>query len=111
VLVPAAVFHDIGRSSAAPHGDGEHHESEGAAIALAELERVGLPRAICQEVAETVARHHDRAAMDTATRAPLYDADLIVNLREGGEADWEAVLQEKALTDEGRRIGSVALSR
>ncbi|MHC4593028.1 MAG: HD domain-containing protein, partial [Planctomycetota bacterium] len=108
VLVPAAILHDIGRAESL--GGGNHGEggSRAAAGLLADL---AIPGAVEREILGLIEHHHDRDRMEGVNGSALFDADLIVNLREDAGPDWEAVLGEQALTEAGKRIATRELSR
>ncbi|MGD2173874.1 MAG: HD domain-containing protein [Candidatus Brocadiaceae bacterium] len=110
VLLPAAILHDVGR--AAPNGGSgrEDHQESGRRLASELLERLNLPEAIQQEIVQLVGHHHERDEMNTTNGAPLFDADLIVNLKSNATDGWERRLQEKALTEPGLELGRERLS-
>jgi len=111
VLEPAAILHDIGRAASFGGSDSDHGEAgrRGAAEVLGDL---GLPAAVREQILTLIERHHDRSAMQAAgpNGQALFDADLIVNLREAGRPDGLEVLEREALTAAGRRIGRAALT-
>jgi putative nucleotidyltransferase with HDIG domain len=106
VLVPAAVFHDIGRGASAGGGDEDHGEVGGRTAAEL-IEDIGFPPAVVKQILRLIEAHHERAAMAAMgpTGAVLFDADLIVNLEGSDEGDPVSTLEREALTEPGVRIG------
>jgi putative nucleotidyltransferase with HDIG domain len=102
VLIPAAILHDIDRAAAA-----EGAPRPQAAEVLADIT---LPDAVKREIVELVEHHHERDRMTSANGSALFDADLIVNLRDGGAPDRLGRLEAEALTDAGRRLGAERLA-
>ncbi len=110
VLVPAAILHDIGRAISRGGSGRRDHGEEGRRMASELLAEVGLPHAVLEEILELIEHHHDRGRMDTPAGSALFDADLIVNLKEGKDGSWEGILARDALTDAGRREGKEELT-
>jgi len=106
VLVSAAVLHDIGRAACRA---GAEHGVEGRATAKEILCDLRLPEAVQEEILHLIEHHHDRERMDSRNGGPLFDADLIVNLRESGRAEARDGLAREALTEAGRQIGAERL--
>jgi len=108
VLVPAAILHDIGRARSS--GGSAHNGEEGRRMAAELLNGLTLPGAVREMVLDLVECHHDRDRMRDPSGSALFDADLIVNLREEVRRDRQDVLAREALTDAGRRIGAAVLN-
>jgi putative nucleotidyltransferase with HDIG domain len=108
VLVPAAILHDIGRAIPSADPDAAHGEG-GRRLARDLLADLDLSARAREEILELVEHHHERRAMDTPNGAPLFDADLIVNLGEAGAPDRRQRLAREALTEPARRIGAEML--
>lgn len=104
VLVPAAILHDIGRAAPQAAGEATDHGVQGRAAAAEILSDLGLPEAVEEEILDLIEHHHDRGRMDTRNAGPLFDADLIVNLRESGRDGARGEPSRDALTEAGRRI-------
>ena len=62
-----------------------------------------------REILDLIKNHHDRERMNTPDGAPIFDADLIVNLKEEESPDRQAILAREALTEAGKRIGAARL--
>jgi HD superfamily phosphodiesterase len=108
VLVPAAIFHDVGRSL--PHCGDAEHGPEGRRLTAELLADLHIPGAVQDEILSLIEHHHERDRMAAPTRAApngavLFDADLIVNLEESRRADAPSVLEREALTEAGKRVG------
>lgn len=102
VLIPAAILHDLGRS--VPNA-GEETDRIGRRLAEEALEGLPLPGAIREEILDLVEHHHDREFMERPNGAPLYDADLVVNLAGRDKDDQREALEREALTETGLRLG------
>lgn len=109
VLVPAAIFHDIGRAGCCGTGQADHGPAgrKGASELLGDL---NIPLPVLAEILDTIEHHHERDWMDRPNGRALFDADLIVNLQERGDRGGLAALEERALTEAGRRIGKARLA-
>jgi len=107
VLAPAAVFHDVGRSI--PHCGDAEHGPEGRRLTAELLSDLHIPGAVQEEILGLIEHHHERGRMTTANGAALFDADLVVNLQEGGQPDAASVLEREALTEAGKRVGRARL--
>ncbi len=108
VLVPAAILHDIGRAIPSADPDSAHGQG-GRRLARDLLADLDLPPEARDEALALIEHHHEREAMDTPNGAPLFDADLIVNLGEAGAPDRRQRLAREALTEPARRIGAEML--
>ena len=118
VLVPAAIFHDVGRSL--PHCGDAEHGPEGRRLTAELLADLHIPGAVQDEILSLIEHHHERDRMAAPTMAAptvagatvaapngavLFDADLIVNLEESRRADAPSVLEREALTEASKRVG------
>lgn len=101
IVAAASILHDIGYCA----GE-EDHGQQGRARAADILSDLALPRAVEQEILDIIERHHDRGRINTPSGAAVFDADLIVNLRESTGPERDAVLSRQALTATGRNIGT-----
>ncbi len=109
VLVPAAILHDLGRSVPDDEADAPT-DVMGRRIAAKLLADINLPDAVKSEILDIVEHHHERQSMGTPNAAPLWDADLIVNLEADAREDRLAELQKHALTQPGRLFGRQRLN-
>jgi putative nucleotidyltransferase with HDIG domain len=109
VFVPAAILHDIGYAAPDAAADPSRHGPEGRRIAQRLLADLNMPGAVEREILDLIEDHHDRTKLSTPNGAPLFDADLIVNLKEKPEAERRDALDGEALTEAGRRIGRAEL--
>jgi HD superfamily phosphodiesterase len=85
VVVAAALLHDIGIHAAErKHGSNaaRYQELEGPPIAKGILESLGVAPQPIEEVCDIISRHHSPRKDETLNFKILYDADLIVNLRD-----------------------------
>ena len=86
VIRLACVFHDIGIPNAIRiHGSsaGPHQEREGVPVAAELLDRLNVRADLRERVCFIVGHHHTRDAIDGPDFQVVWDADMIVNLREG----------------------------
>ncbi len=85
VVVAAALLHDIGIHAAErEHGSNaaRYQELEGPPIAKGILESLGVAPQLIEEVCDIISHHHSPREDETLNFKILYDADLIVNLRD-----------------------------
>lgn len=85
VVVAAALLHDIGIHAAErKYGSSaaRYQEIEGPPIAKGILESMGVDPQLIEEVCDIIAHHHSPRKDETPNFQILYDADLIVNLRD-----------------------------
>ncbi|MBE9580266.1 MAG: HD domain-containing protein [Proteobacteria bacterium] len=114
----AAYLHDIGIHEAERKHNStaaKYHQKEGPPIARDILTRLGTREELVEEVCDIIGHHHHPGNKETLSFKILYDADLIVNLREhqkNGEIEKEKLLEiieKKMLTDSGERLAREAL--
>jgi len=118
VVVAAAVLHDIGIHEAERKYNstaGVYQQIEGPPIARKILSRLGAEPALVEEVCEIVARHHTPRAEETGNFKALYDADMIVNLRDdfpdANREELQRRIERFFLTETGRRLAGKILLR
>jgi len=113
VVMAAAYLHDIGiraaekryQSSAA-----RYQEELGPQIARTLLESLKADARLIDEVCDIIGHHHHPRTQETDNFKVLYDADLIVNLEETGQAAAHSrdsvarSIDEKFLTGTGRTL-------
>ena len=118
VVLCAAYLHDIGIHEAERKHNStaaKYHQKEGPPIARDILTRLGTREELVEEVCDIIGHHHHPGNKETLSFKILYDADLIVNLREhqkNGEIEKESLLEiieKKMLTDSGKRLAREAL--
>ncbi len=98
VVVAAALLHDIGIQEAERKygsGAGRYQEIEGPPIARRILESLGGGSEFIAEVCDIISHHHSPGENETLNFEILYDADMIVNLRDEVPASRRAALKEK----------------
>ncbi|UCD57131.1 MAG: HD domain-containing protein [Candidatus Hydrogenedentota bacterium] len=98
VVVAAALLHDIGIHEAErKHGSnaGRYQEIEGPPIAERILESLGADPKLVSEVCDIISHHHSPQKKETLNFKILYDADLLVNLRDEVHPSRWAGLGEK----------------
>lgn len=118
VVLCAAYLHDIGIHKAEQKYNStaaQHHQKEGPPIASDILTRLGTREELVEEVCDIIAHHHQPMNKETLNFKIVYDADLIVNLRErqkDGEIERERlseIIEKKMLTNAGKRLAREAL--
>lgn len=118
VVLCAAYLHDIGIHEAERKYNStavQHHQKEGPPIARDILTRLGTREELIEEVCDIIGHHHHPGNKETLNFKIVYDADLIVNLRErqkDGEIEREKlseIIEKKMLTDAGKRLAREAL--
>ena len=118
VVLCAAYLHDIGIHEAERKHNStaaKYHQKEGPPIARDILTRLGTRGELIEEVCDIIGHHHHPRNKETLSFKILYDADLIVNLREhkkNGGIEKESLLEiieKKMLTDSGKRLAKEAL--
>lgn len=109
ILEVAAITHDI----ACPlcrekygNTNGKHQEEEGAPMARAFLEDLGLPEHVIDRVAFLVGHHHTFHGIDGLDYQILIEADYIANATENGYSRHhvENFMQKIMKTESGKRI-------
>jgi len=118
VVLCAAYLHDIGIHEAERKHNStaaKYHQKEGPPIARDIFTRLGTREELVEEVCDIIGHHHHPGNKETLSFKILYDADLIVNLREhkkNGEIEKEKlseIIEKKMLTDAGKRLAREAL--
>jgi HD superfamily phosphodiesterase len=116
VVIGAALLHDIGIHEAErKHGSsaGRYQELEGPPIARRILESLSADPHLISEVCDIVGHHHSPRKNETLNFRILYDADLIVNLRDDVPPSRLAAMDEKFqrmfLTPTGLKVARAAL--
>ena len=113
VVLLAAYLHDIGIHQAErKHKStaGRYQELEGPPIAREILSRTGAREALAEEVCDIVGHHHHPRPEETLNFKCLYDADLIVNMKDivnGRPLTEERLnrwIEKKLFTPTGRRV-------
>ncbi|RJP67397.1 MAG: HD domain-containing protein [Candidatus Abyssobacteria bacterium SURF_17] len=98
IVIAAALLHDIGIQEAErKYGSnaGHYQEIEGPPIAERILESLGSRPEFITEVCDIIAHHHSPRENESLNYKVLYDADLIVNLRDDVPPERRAALSEK----------------
>ncbi len=111
VVVPAAIFHDIGIHEAERKYNsnaGKYQEIEGPPIARKILTDLGVDSKIIDEVCEIIAHHHSPGKVNTMNFKILYDADWLVNLPDEYDVSdrekTERAIEKLFLTETGKSI-------
>ena len=97
-LKTAATLHDIGiHNCEAKYGSaaGSLQEREGPPVARELLAPFGLPEDLVGRVCFLIGHHHTYAGVDGPDYRILLEADLLVNLVEGGASPGQAENAEK----------------
>lgn len=85
IIVAAAILHDIGIHLAEmKYGStsGKYQEIEGPPIAKEILQRIKFPQEKIAEVLEIIAYHHSPGKVKTNNYSIIYDADMLVNIKD-----------------------------
>jgi len=111
IVTMAGLLHDVGIKPGEERfgrNDGKIQEELGPPIAEEILRGLGVEAGKIDAVREIIAFHHTPGRIRTKEFACLWDADMIVNLREvAGSMRREkigALIDGKMMTGEGRRI-------
>lgn len=118
VVAMAALLHDVGIKPAEElHGSSQasYQEKLGPPVAREILSRLGVGEDRIAMVSEIVAHHHTRGKVKTLEFACIWDADMIVNLKENtenlGAEKIGKVIEDTLMTGEGKRIARELLLR
>ena len=111
IVTMAALLHDVGiKPGESKYGrnDGKIQEELGPPVAGEILEGLAIGEREIATVRAMIAHHHTPGKLLTKEFACLWDADLIVNLREAAgrmpRQKIAALIETKFLTAEGKRI-------
>jgi len=86
IVIPASILHDIGiKVAEEKYGSsaGRYQEKEGPPIAKAILLKIGFRKEDIGQICEIIAHHHSPGNIHTLNFKLLYDADWLVNLKDG----------------------------
>lgn len=92
IVIPASILHDVGiKAAEEKYGSsaGRYQEIEGPAIARNILLKAGFKKADIDQICEIIGHHHSPGKINSQNFKVLYDADMLVNLKE------EVGLQDK----------------
>jgi HD superfamily phosphodiesterase len=113
VVLAAALLHDIGiREAERKHGSAApvFQEEEGPPIARRILEKLGVDEPTIVRVCRIVGNHHSAKCEETPEFRIVWDADLLVNMKDGGgissqgaEGGVESLMKTRA----GRELARV----
>jgi len=111
IVIPASILHDVGINVAEEkYGScvGTYQEKEGPAIARGILLKLGLQKEDIDQICAIIAHHHSPGVIDTHNFKILYDADWLVNLKDGvntkERSKLEAIINKVFLTLAGKRL-------
>ncbi|MCM8778904.1 MAG: HD domain-containing protein [Candidatus Omnitrophica bacterium] len=111
IVIPAAILHDVGIKVAGEKyaaDSGDIQGKKGAEIARKILQKMGFKREDIEQICEIIAHHHSPREEEGLNFRILYDADLLVNLKDELNLDNKEKLKEKIekifLTPTGRVI-------
>jgi len=111
IVIPASILHDVGiKISEEKYGSsaGHYQEKEGPAVARKILLKTGFKNKDIDEICEIIRHHHSPGKINTKNFKVLYDADLLVNLKDEvdvkDKAKLEKIINKAFLTDTGKQI-------
>jgi HD superfamily phosphodiesterase len=111
VVTMASLLHDVGIKPAEKKyksSAGRYQERLGPPVAEKILKKLGVEEGKIATVRELIAHHHTPGKITTKEFACLWDADMVVNLREvipgTGRDKIRALIDRKFQTGEGKRI-------
>jgi HD superfamily phosphodiesterase len=111
VVTMASLLHDVGIKPAEERyksSAGRYQEKLGPPVAEKILKELGVEEGKIATVRELIAHHHTPGKITTKEFACLWDADMVVNLREVvpgmGKEKIRALIDRKFQTGEGKRI-------
>ncbi len=111
VVIPAAVLHDVGiKAAEEKYGSpaARYQEQEGPAVAGRILVEMDYDEQSTYEICAIIAHHHSPGPMESENFRVLYDADLLVNLRDETDirdkVKLQHVIDKGFLTAAGRRL-------
>ena len=111
IVIPASILHDVGiKVSEEKYGSsaGHYQEKEGPAVAKKILLKIGVKNKDIDEICEIIRYHHSPGRINTKNFKTLYDADLLVNLKDEvdvkDKAKLEKIINKAFLTDAGKQI-------
>jgi HD superfamily phosphodiesterase/predicted RNA-binding Zn-ribbon protein involved in translation (DUF1610 family) len=111
IVIPASILHDVGiKVSEQKYGSsaGHYQEKEGPAVARKILLKMGVKNKDIDEICEIIRYHHSPGRINTKNFKVLYDADLLVNLKDEADvkakAKLEKIINKAFLTDTGRAL-------
>ena len=111
-VVLTAVLHDIGIHEAERKynsNSGMYQEIEGPPIANRILREIGINDLIIQRVCYIIGGHHTPSKVDDVDFRIIWEADLLVNIEEGGvvndkNVNLERIISKNFKTATGKRI-------
>jgi len=111
-VVLTAVLHDIGIREAERKynsNSGMYQEIEGPPIANRILREIGINDLIIQRVCYIIGGHHTPSKVDDVDFRIIWEADLLVNIEEGGvvndkNVNLERIISKNFKTATGKRI-------
>lgn len=111
IVTMAALLHDVGIKPAKARfgsGAGRYQEELGPPVAEEILRKLGVEGEKIATVKELIGHHHTPGKITTAEFSCLWDADVIVNLREAApkmeSEKLRSLIEGKLMTNEGKRI-------
>lgn len=111
VVIPAAILHDIGIKECErkySSTNGQLQEKEGPPIAGKILKNLHIDKNIIAEICQIIASHHSPGEIDTVNFKIIWDADLLVNLKDErnvkNKEKLEKIIAGAFLTETGRML-------
>lgn len=111
IVIPASILHDVGiKAAEEKYGSCEAHyqEQEGPPIARNILLPLGLKLEEIDQICEIIAHHHSPGRVNTKNFKVVYDADLLVNIRETAcgkkQKQLQKIIERSFLTRGGKQL-------
>lgn len=120
IVMVSAYLHDIGIKNAElkyNSSSAKYQHIEGPPVAKEILEELKAPRELIEEVCDIIGHHHTPRKEETTNFKVLYDADLIVNMKEiyqnkpHTKIQLEKLLASSFMTEAGSREGQKVLQQ
>jgi HD superfamily phosphodiesterase len=111
IVAPASILHDIGiKPSEQKYGssDAVYQEREGPPIARQILLKMGFVLDDIQEICDIIGHHHHPKDQESLNFKVLYDADCLVNLKNGKPKrdELKSLIETTFLTPSGRKLAT-----
>jgi HD superfamily phosphodiesterase len=117
IVIPASILHDIGiKTAEEKYGSSKesYQEKEGARLARKILLKYGFKKKDIEEICEIISHHHRPGKVNTDNFKVLYDADMLVNLKDAiaasDEKETKTAIEKAFLTRTGKQLAQKVYS-